>query len=92
MSDIPDFARRRFRKAFRRLRVTDVYSPDTGWERAPRNMHFTSGVARQLLAAGTTQVRLRNRGEKHDVSILEASLLRPVTELSAILEEPAPPQ
>jgi hypothetical protein len=79
MSDVPVFARQRFLKPFRWLRVTDFYLPLSGWVKAPRDVKFTTSQAIQLLADGATQVRLRSRRETHDVSILEPSIMAPGT-------------
>ncbi len=76
MSDVPEFAGRRFKRGFRRLRLTDVYSAESGWSKDSRKLDFTTELALELLAGKVTQVRLRSRWESHDVSILEASLLR----------------
>jgi hypothetical protein len=78
MTGIPGFARQWFSKPVRRLRVSDVHSPVSGWAKAPRDLRFTTSLAIRLVAGGTTQVRLRSRREWHDVSILEESILRPV--------------
>lgn len=72
MPDIPLFARERFRKPFRVLRVTDVYDPLNGWRKLPSRTVFGNAVAMELVAQGVTQVRLQSRREKHDVSIIEA--------------------
>jgi hypothetical protein len=81
MSDVPEFAEKRFVTRFRKLRVTDLYSVATGWVKADRGLTFTTGLAMKLLATGTTQVRLRAGRETHDVSILEPTIMRPVAAL-----------
>ena len=68
--EVPVFAQRRFQKPFRELRVTDVYDPHSGWQKAPHDMKFCTEVANELLSQGVTQVRLQSRHEKHEVSIL----------------------
>jgi len=69
--EVPSFARERFRKPVRELRVTDVYDPHSGWRKAPRGTMFCAVVASDLLGQGVTQVRLQSGREKHDVSILQ---------------------
>ena len=68
--EIPAFARERFQKPFHELRVTDVYDPQSGWQKAPHGMKFCTEVASELLSQGVTQVRLKSCREKHEVSIL----------------------
>jgi len=77
MNDVPIFAQRRFSKVSGRLQLSDVYSPETGWAKVPRKLDFTTSVAIELVADGITRVRLWSRREMHEVSILQASILRP---------------